>query len=251
MTQMRLQGQRIAALVTDGFEQIELTEPMRALRQEGAKVDLIVPDGPTVRAWDHTDWGKSFTADATLDESDPQQYDGLLLPGGVMSPDKLRMDARAVAFVRAFTRAGKPIAAICHGPWTLIEADAVRDRKLTSYPSLRTDLEHAGAQWLDREVVVDDQLITSRKPDDLPAFNQALISALAQQQRPSAGNVSEAPNTSFEAGAGRQAIGEDPAALAGNSLGNNAYPEGNTYPQSSDPDPLKREPAPPKAVEPR
>lgn len=231
--QLRLQGKRIAALVTDGFEAVELTDPMHALEAQGAEVDVIVPDGDTARAWNHTDWGDTIHADAGLEGADPTRYDGLLLPGGVMSPDHLRMDARAVSFVRAFVDLKKPIAAICHGPWTLINAGAVQGRDVTSYPSLQADLENAGARWIDQEVVIDDTLITSRKPDDIPAFTQAFIQALA---RPAAqqGQVSEAPNASFEAGGGRQAIGQDPAALAGNALGNEAYPHGNTYPQSEE-----------------
>jgi protease I len=228
--QMRLTGKRIAALVTDGFEEVELTDPVNALNAEGAEVDVIVPEGGTVRAWKQTDWGAKISADAGLEEADPTRYDGLLLPGGVMSPDRLRMDERAVSFVRAFVDLKKPIAAICHGPWTLINAGAVRGRQMTSYPSLQADLEHAGAHWVDREVVIDDNLITSRNPDDLPVFSQALIDALARPTEQN-GQVSEAPNTSFDAGSGRQAIGEDPAALAGNALGNEAYPHGNTYPQ--------------------
>ncbi len=228
--QMLLNGKRIAALVTDGFEEVELTDPVNALKAQGAEVDVIVPKGETARAWNHTDWGASVSADASLADADPTRYDGLLLPGGVMSPDHLRMDARAVAFVRAFVDLGKPIAAICHGPWTLINAEAVRGREMTSYPSLQVDLENAGAHWVDREVVIDDKLITSRNPDDLPAFTQALIDVLARPPEQN-GQVSEAPNSSFEAGSGRQAIGEDPATLAGNALGNTAYPHGNTYPQ--------------------
>lgn len=234
--ELRLTGKRIAALVTDGFEEVELTDPMNALKSHGAEVDVIVPGGETARAWDHTDWGATISADAGLEEADPTRYDGLLLPGGVMSPDELRMDARAVAFVRAFVDLGKPIAAICHGPWTLINAGAVRGRQMTSYPSLQVDLENAGAHWVDREVVIDDTLITSRNPNDLPAFAQALIDALARptDRTNTGGQVSEAPNTSFDTGSGKQAIGEDPAALAGNALGNEAYPNGNTYPQPDD-----------------
>lgn len=230
---LRLTGKRIAALVADGFEEIELTDPVNALKAQGAEVDIIVPGGETARAWDHTDWGATIRADAGIEEADPTRYDALLLPGGVMSPDHLRMDERAVSFVRAFVDLGKPIAAICHGPWTLINADAVRGRRVTSYPSLQADLENAGADWVDREVVIDENLITSRNPHDLPVFSQALIDVLARpaDQTDQKGQVSEAPNTSFDAGGGRQAIGEDPAALAGNALGNEAYPKGNTYPQ--------------------
>lgn len=229
--QMRLRGRRIAALVTDGFEQVELTEPLTALKQKGAEVDIIVPEGKTARAWDHTDWGETVTASATLEAADPNRYDGLLLPGGVMSPDKLRLDQRAVAFVSAFANTGKPIAAICHGPWTLINAGAVRGRELTSYPSLRVDLENAGAHWVDREVVVDGRLVTSRNPGDLPAFNRAMIDMFAWEGGSAGGQPSSAPSESFASGAGRQNIGRDAQALAGNTLGNESYPDGNTYPQ--------------------
>ena len=230
--QMLLKGKRIAALVTDGFEEVELTDPMEALKAHGAEVDVIVPKGDKARSWQHTDWGSNFNADATLAEAEPTRYDGLLLPGGVMSPDHLRMDAHAVTFVRAFVDQGKMIAAICHGPWTLINAEAVRGRQMTSYPSLQADLENAGAQWVDREVVIDDKLITSRKPDDLPAFNQAMIESLAHVTNQKSGQRSEAPNNSFATGTGEESIGEDPAALAGNALGNESYPHGNTYPQA-------------------
>lgn len=232
--QMRLTGQRIAVLVTDGFEQIELSEPVAALRGQGAEVDIIVPEGKEARGWDHTDWGERVTASATLSDADPTHYDGLLLPGGVMSPDKLRMDERAISFVRAFADVSKPIAAICHGPWTLINANVVAGREMTSYPSLRVDLENAGASWVDREVVVDGTLITSRKPDDLPAFIQAMLDSFALKTSDDGGQVSSAPNASFAEGAGRAAIGHGADTLAGNSLGNTSYPSGNTYPQDSD-----------------
>ncbi|NNJ13765.1 type 1 glutamine amidotransferase [Chloroflexales bacterium ZM16-3] len=228
--EMRLAGKRIAALVTDGFEQVELTAPLTALKQSGAEVDIIVPEGKTARAWNHTDWGETVVASATLIDADPDSYAGLLLPGGVMSPDRLRMNDLAVAFVRAFTTSGKPIAAICHGPWTLINAGAVRGREMTSFPSLRVDLENAGARWVDREVVVDGMLITSRNPNDLPAFSRAMIDVFAGEA--GGGQTSAAPNASFATGAGREAIGQDTAALAGNALGNSSYPDGNTYPQS-------------------
>ncbi|NTW03415.1 MAG: type 1 glutamine amidotransferase [Oscillochloris sp.] len=229
---MRLKGRRIAVLIADGFEQVELTEPIIALKQGGAEVDIIVPKGKSARAWNYSDWGETAVASATLEQADPTRYDGLFLPGGVMSSDYLRMDERAVAFVRAFADMGKPIAAICHGPWALINAEVVRGHEITSYPSLRVDLENAGAQWVDREVVVDGKLITSRTASDLPAFNRAMVDAFAWERST---EISSAPNASFAAGAGREAIGDDADALAGNALGNESYPEGNTYPQQDQP----------------
>jgi protease I len=239
--QMRLRGQRIAALVTDGFEQIELSAPVTALEQEGAAVDLIVPQGETAQAWDQNDWGASVTADTALADADARRYAGLLLPGGVLGADRLRLEPRAIAFVHAFIAAGKPIAASGHGAWILISAGAVRGRELTSAPELQSLFEEAGAHWIDRKVVVDDTLITSDAREDLAAFSHALIAVLANE-RGEAVMRSEAPNASFATGAGRAAIGEDPAALAGNTLGNSAYPEGNTYPQEPEaPRPDERE----------
>lgn len=174
-----LHGKKIAALVTDGFEQSELLEPRQALQAAGAEVSVVSPKAGDVRGWDHTKWGASVRCDVGVAEARADDYDGLLLPGGVMSPDKLRMDPRAVAFVKGFVDAGKPIAAICHGPWTLIEAGAVDGRTMTSWPSLRTDLLNAGAEWVDREVVADHGLVTSRKPDDIPAFNRQMIETFA------------------------------------------------------------------------
>ena len=176
---MRLTGKRIAILATNGFEQSELEEPQQALEAAGAHTDVVSPVGGEIRGWKDTDWGSPVTVDITLDAAAPERYDALVLPGGVLNPDQLRVNAAAVAFVRHFVRAGKPIAAICHGPWTLIDADAVRGRRLTSWPSLRRDLENAGARWVDQQVVVDRGLVTSRKPDDLPAFNQKLIETIS------------------------------------------------------------------------
>lgn len=175
-----LTGKRVAMLAAKGFEQIELTEPRKALRDAGARVDLVSPQEASVRAWNHTDWGEEFEVDVPLQRADPADYDALVLPGGVMNPDHLRTDERAVRFAAAFFEAGKPVAAICHAPWLLAEAGVVRGRKLTSYPSLRTDLENAGAEWVDREVVVDEGLVTSRRPDDLPAFNRKMIEEIAE-----------------------------------------------------------------------
>jgi protease I len=175
----KLAGKKVAILVTDGFEQPEMVEPRKALEWAGAKAVLISPHGGQVRAWDHTDWGDTFPVDLTLDQAKPEQFDALVLPGGVMNPDKLRMDPRAVQFARAFFDEGKPVAAICHGPWLLVEAGVVRGRKLTSWPSLQTDIRNAGGHWEDAEVVVDHGLVTSRKPTDIPAFNRKMIEVFA------------------------------------------------------------------------
>ena len=179
LTNQRLSGKRVAILATDGFEQSELLEPRRALEAAGAHTDIVSPSRDTIRGWRHADWGSPVEVDVLLDGAEPNEYDALVLPGGVLNPDQLRINERAVEFVRSFVQSGKPVAAICHGPWTLIDADAVRGRKLTSWPSLRKDLENAGAEWVDEEVVVDQGLITSRKPDDLPAFNRELIEEIA------------------------------------------------------------------------
>ncbi len=183
---MDLKGKKVAALVADGYEQVELTEPYKALEQAGATVHVVSPSTPRVRGWNHTQWGEDFVVDKSLDEARPDDYDGLLLPGGVMNPDRLRTIPKAVQFVRHFVETGKPIAAICHGPWTLIEAGAVKGLQMTSWPSLQTDLRNAGAQWVDREVVIDQGIVTSRKPDDIPAFNKKMIEEFAEgrhQQR--------------------------------------------------------------------
>jgi protease I len=176
----RLDGQRIAILATDGFEQSELVEPRRALDAEGARTEVVSPKGGRIRGWTHTDWGQEVDVDVALADADADDFDALLLPGGVMNPDRLRMDPKAVAFVKEFVAANKPIAAICHGPWTLIDAGGVDGRRMTSWPSLRTDLGNAGAEWEDAEVVTDRGLVTSRKPDDLPAFNRKMIEEFAE-----------------------------------------------------------------------
>jgi protease I len=170
-----LKGKKVAILVADGFEQGEMTEPRQALELAGAATDLVSPNDGKVKGWKMTDWGDKFDVDVPLALANPNDYDALLLPGGVMNPDKLRMNHQAVDFVRAFFRAGKPVAAICHGPWTLIEADAVQGRTLTSYKSIKTDLKNAGANWVDEPVVVDTGLVTSGMPDDIPRFNQTMI----------------------------------------------------------------------------
>jgi protease I len=175
-----LEGKRVAILVEKGFEQIEMTDPRKALDQAGAKTDLVSPQAKEVRAWEFTDWGETFQVDVPLASADARRYDALLLPGGVMSPDRLRMNPEAVRFVRMFFDQDKPVAAICHGPWTLIDADVVKGRTITSWPSLKSDLANAGADWVDRDVVADDGLITSRKPADIPAFNAKMIERFAQ-----------------------------------------------------------------------
>lgn len=175
-----LNGKKIAILATDGFEQSELTEPRKALEQAGAKTIVIAPRSGSIKGWNHTDWGQSVKVDQTLDQANPNEFDALVLPGGVMNPDHLRMTPKAVDFVREFAGSGKPIAAICHGPWTLIEAGVVKGKTMTSWPSITTDLINAGARWVDQEVVSDGQFITSRKPDDIPAFNRTLIEAISR-----------------------------------------------------------------------
>jgi protease I len=177
---LELAGKNVAILVADGFEQVEMTEPRHALEQEGAHTDLISPQKNEVRGWKKTEWGDKFPVDVSLEHADPNDYDALLLPGGVLNPDALRINDEAIAFVRAFFEAHKPVAAICHGPWTLIEADAVRGRTMTSYSSIKDDLKNAGANWVDREVVTDEGLVTSRKPDDIPAFNRKMIEEFAE-----------------------------------------------------------------------
>ena len=174
-----LQGKKIAILATDGFEQSELQEPKRLLESWGAKTEVIAPDNKQqIRGWQHANWGDNVPVDVALSAARADAYDALVLPGGVMNPDTLRREPKAIALVRAFAEAGKPVAAICHGPWLLAESDLVRDREVTSWPSLKTDLSNAGGRWKDAEVVVDGQLITSRKPDDIPAFADAVAKAL-------------------------------------------------------------------------
>ncbi len=184
----QLQGKKVAILATDGFEQSELLEPKKALENAGAEVHVIAPsEGPAktqkpgeIRGWDHADWGKTVTADQKLEKVKAEDYDALVLPGGVANPDKLRTCQKAVEFTRSFFDAGKTVAAICHGPWTLIEAGVVEGRTLTSWPSLKTDLKNAGANWVDREVASDNGLVTSRKPDDLPAFCSKIIEEIVE-----------------------------------------------------------------------
>ncbi|MBK6777399.1 MAG: type 1 glutamine amidotransferase [Flavobacteriales bacterium] len=175
-----LNSKRVAILATDGFEESELREPREALLQAGAFVDLISLEAGAITGWKDGNWGETEQVARTVADAKAEDFDALLLPGGVMNPDKLRMDPDAVAFVRAFFDQHKPVAAICHGPWLLAEAGVVRGRRLTSYPSIRTDLTNAGAEWVDEEVVVDDGLITSRSPKDLPAFNAKLLEEIAE-----------------------------------------------------------------------
>jgi protease I len=181
-----LDGYRVAILATDGFEQVEMTEPRKALQLAGAQVDLIAPEKREVQGMNHDEKGSKFPADTQLGAVSVSDYDALLLPGGVANPDKLRTIPQAVHFVKEFAKAGKPIAAICHGPWMLVEADLVRGRKVTSWPSLQTDIRNAGGKWEDSEVVSDGGLVTSRKPDDIPAFNRKVIEELAGSKHKSA-----------------------------------------------------------------
>ncbi len=175
-----LSGKRVAILATDGFEEVELTEPRAALDAAGARTEIVSPKDGTIKAWATTDWGGEYKVDRALQGASADDYDALLLPGGVMNPDLLRVDEAAMDFVKAFVTSGKPIAAICHGPWLLAEVDAVRGREVTSYPSISTDMKNAGANWVDREVVVDQGIVTSRKPEDIPAFNRKMIEEFAE-----------------------------------------------------------------------
>jgi protease I len=177
-----IQGKRVAILATIGVEEVELVEPKKALEKAGATTEVISPESGKIRAWDMKDWGTEIPVDKTLSEANPDHYDALLLPGGVMNPDKLRANNDAVKFVRHFVETDKPIAAICHGPWTLIEAGGVRGKRMTSWPSLRTDLANAGAEWVDEEVVTDHGLVTSRKPEDIPAFIDKMIEEFAERR---------------------------------------------------------------------
>jgi protease I len=177
-----LSGKKVAILVTEGFEYVELTEPRKALDQAGATTSVVSPESGKIRGFNHHDPGNSVQVDRTLNQTRPDDYDALLLPGGVMNPDALRMDPHAVAFVKAFADANKPIAVICHGPWTLVEADVVRGRRMTSWPSVKTDLKNAGANWVDEASVTDGNITSSRKPDDIPQFNRAMIDLFAQRK---------------------------------------------------------------------
>jgi protease I len=175
----KLDGRTVAIVATDGFEQSELLEPKKALEAAGARTAVIAPKPGKIKGWNHGNWGEEVAVDSTLDNADPADYDALLLPGGVMNPDKLRRLESVQRFIQHFFTEGKPVSAICHGPWPLIDAGVVRGRKMTSYGSIQEDLKNAGAEWSDEEVVVDGNLVTSRKPADLPAFNRELIALLA------------------------------------------------------------------------
>src|ERR1700733_7395613 len=176
----KLQGKKIAIVATDGFEQVELTEPKKALEEAGATTHVISPKAGRIKGWKFTDWGDTTKVDKTFDEAKPDEYDALVLPGGQINPDKLRMEPKAVAFVTEFFNSGKPIGAICHGPWMLVEAGVLKKKTLTAWPSVRTDIRNAGGHWVDEEVVTDGNLTTSRNPDDIPAFNKRLIQEFSQ-----------------------------------------------------------------------
>jgi len=175
-----LSNHKVAILTEEGFEQVELTSPKEALEKAGATVHVISPKSGKIKAWDKTNWGIMIDVDRKLSDVSPDEYDALVLPGGVLNPDKLRQNVEAVAFVATFLEDGKPAAAICHGPQMLIETDMIYGRKLTSYPSLQTDLKNAGADWVDEEVVVDNGLVTSRRPADLDAFNKKMIEEISE-----------------------------------------------------------------------
>lgn len=178
-----LKGTKVAILVAEGFEQVELTDPKKVLEKAGAEALIVSPATDQVQGWKHFEKADRFPVDVPLDEASSREFDALLLPGGVANPDQLRAMPKAVRFVKEFFDAGKPVAAICHGPWTLIEAGAVRGRKITSWPSLKTDLANAGANWVDEEVVVDRGLVTSRKPHDIPAFNREMIELFTKSRK--------------------------------------------------------------------
>ena len=183
-----LRGLKVAILITDGFEQVEMVRPRQALDQAGAETSIVSPKDQNVRSWNFTDWGQEFRVDLQLNRASPDQFDALLLPGGVLNPDTLRMIPEAVAFAKSFFDAGKPVAAICHGPWTVIETGYAKGRRIASWPSLKTDLRNAGAEWMDQEVVTDKNLVSSRKPDDIPAFNRGMIELFSRAK----GQVSKA-----------------------------------------------------------
>jgi deglycase len=178
----KLEGKKVAILVADGFEQVELTEPKKALDEAGATTQIVSPANGEVQGWNHDEKADKFPVDMPLDRARSDDYDALVLPGGVRNPDQLRMMTRAIEFVDGFFAAGKPVAAICHAPWTLIEAGVVKGKTVTSWPSLKTDLINAGANWVDKEVALDNGLVTSRKPEDIPAFNEKMIEEFSKGQ---------------------------------------------------------------------
>ena len=177
-----LKGLKVAILITDGFEQVEMVKPRQALSAAGAQTSIVSPKNDEVRGWKFTEWGDKFPVDKPLTDAQADDFDALLLPGGVMNPDKLRRNEKALKFVKAFFDAGKPVAAICHGPWTLIDAGVIKGRKVTSYESIQTDLKNAGAKWVDEEVVTDKDVVSSRKPDDIPAFNRGMIELFSRSK---------------------------------------------------------------------
>jgi protease I len=178
-----LKGVTVAILVDDGFEQVELTRPQKALDLAGADTSIVSPRRERVRAWNSTEWGEEFPVDVPLSRARAQDFDALLLPGGVMNPDALRIQPKAIEFIKAFFDAGKPVAAICHGPWTVIEVGAAQGRRIAAWPSLKTDIRNAGGTWVDEEVVVDGNLVSSRKPADIPAFNRAMMDLFARSRQ--------------------------------------------------------------------
>ncbi|HEY8509523.1 MAG TPA: type 1 glutamine amidotransferase domain-containing protein [Steroidobacteraceae bacterium] len=194
----KLDGLKVAILAAEGFEQSELFEPKKALEEAGAEVRIVSPATGEVQGWKHFDKGDKVRVDVPLDQANADEFDALMLPGGVANPDQLRMNPKAVEFVRKFFEAGKPVAAICHAPWTLVEADVVRGRTVTSWPSLKTDLINAGAKWVDQEVVVDNGLVTSRKPADLPAFNRKMIEEFAEGRHAQQARATAQPRTGAE-----------------------------------------------------
>ena len=183
MASKQLDGIKVAILATDGVEQVELMKPRAALKEAGADTKLVSPKSGKIKGWNHTDWGEPISVDLDLKHANPDEFDALLLPGGVMNPDHLRMDPTAVQFVKAFFDADKPVAAICHAPWMIAEAGQASGMRMTSWPSLRTDLQNAGAEWIDEGMVRDDNLVTSRKPDDIPVFNRGMIELFHEKGR--------------------------------------------------------------------
>ena len=175
-----LQNKRVAILATDGFEQVELEKPREALEEAGATTQIVSPSSGEIQGMNHNDKGDTLNVDVTLEDADASDYDALMIPGGLLNPDSLRTNKLALEFVRRFFAAGKPVAAICHAPWVLIDADMIKGRTLTSWPAIKTDVRNAGGHWVDREVVVDQGLVTSRKPDDIPAFNAKMIEEFAE-----------------------------------------------------------------------
>ncbi|WP_028080165.1 type 1 glutamine amidotransferase domain-containing protein [Solimonas soli] len=188
-----MRGKTFAILATHGFEQSELMEPKRALQEAGATIEIVSLRKGRIRGWRSKDWGDEIDVDLDLNAANEGRYDGLVLPGGTLNADTLRTEPRAINFVKSFFAAGKPVAAICHAPWLLVEAQVVAGHKLTSWPSLKTDVRNAGGEWVDETVVIDDQLVTSRKPDDIPAFNEAMIGLFAKNQRRAAARTTLAP----------------------------------------------------------